>query len=55
MTLLPFVASIDLVDTSDESSDIKLVRSSVDKRVQHIRVRGSSARALAAMNEMGGR
>jgi hypothetical protein len=31
------------------------IRSSADRRVQHIRVRGSPAEALAAMNDMDGK
>jgi hypothetical protein len=48
----PFVQGIDL-DTTDEedSPDIKIVKTSADQRVQHIRVRGSPDKALRLIAE----
>jgi hypothetical protein len=48
-----FIEGIDL--NNESGSEIELIRSSDDKRIQHIRVKGSPAKAPSAMNEIDGR
>ena len=45
-----FMEGIDLNNKS--GSEIELIRSSDDKRIQHIYVKGSPAEALSAMNKL---
>ncbi|MGI0043384.1 MAG: hypothetical protein ACRD47_06705, partial [Nitrososphaeraceae archaeon] len=44
-----FVKGIDLDKHQDPEEDIEIVKSSVDKRVQHVNVKGSLADAISAM------
>ena len=43
---IPFVQGIDLDTKDEEDSDITIVRTSADQRVQHIHVKGSPSDAL---------
>jgi hypothetical protein len=47
---LPFIANID-VDGKGEAPEVELIKSSPDRRVQHIRIQGSPVEALSAMSD----
>ncbi|HZA68327.1 MAG TPA: hypothetical protein VE548_01405 [Nitrososphaeraceae archaeon] len=50
-----FVEGIDIESRDSEENGVQTIRASADKRVQHIRVKGSPTKALSAMNEIDGR
>jgi len=50
---IPFIKSINIDDQQD--SNIEILRQSGDKRIQYIRIKGSLAEALSAVNEMDGK
>jgi len=50
---IPFVEGIDLGEQID--GKVELVRSSTDRRIQHILIRSSPAKALPTTNQLDGR
>jgi hypothetical protein len=48
-----FVEGIN-IEAREQEDGVEIIRSSADKRVQHIRVKGSPTKALSAMNEIDG-
>lgn len=48
---IPFIKGVDVEDVAGDVEEVELVKSSPDRRVQTIRVRGSLAEALNATRE----
>ena len=49
-----FVEGIDIESQDSEENGVQTIRSSADKRVQHIRVKGSPTKAFSVINEIDG-
>ena len=49
---LPFVESINVDELAGEADHVELVKSTSDRRIQHIKVKGNLADALAATKEL---